>query len=91
MIAKTRLRSMEVTIEAINNRTEKTSLVIKDRIPISKHENIKVKIINLSPQPNKQTKLNVCTWKLLLNPQEKQKLTQAFEIENPIDIEISGI
>lgn len=91
MIAKTHVRSMEVTIEATNNRTEKTSLVIKDRLPTSKHEDIKVKIINLSPTPEKKTKLNICTWKLLLDPQKKQKITQVFEIENPIDLTILGI
>ncbi len=91
MIAKTRVRSMEVTIEAVNNRTEKTALVIKDRIPTSKHEDIKVKIVNLSPTPMKKTKLNICIWNLLLDPEKKLKITQVYEIENPIDLTILGI
>ncbi|MFX0085954.1 MAG: mucoidy inhibitor MuiA family protein [Candidatus Hodarchaeota archaeon] len=91
MIAKTRIRNIEVTIEVINNRTEKTKLVIKDRIPTSKHEDIKVKIINLAPTPKKKTKLNICTWSLYLEPQEKIELKQVYEIENPIDTSITGL
>jgi uncharacterized protein (TIGR02231 family) len=91
MIAKTRIRNIKVTIEAINNRTEKTKLVIKDRIPTSRHEDIKVKIVNLTPTPKKKTKLNIFTWSLDLDPQEKIELRQVYEIENPIEKAITGL
>ncbi len=91
MIAKTRIRNIEVTIEATNNRTEKTKLVIKDRIPTSRHEDIKVKIVKLNPTPKKKTKLNICTWSLYLDPQEKIELKQVYEIENPVEKAITGL
>ena len=68
----------------------KTEIVIKDRIPTSRHEDIKVKIIKLTPTPKKKTKLNICSWSLHLDPQEKIELNQVYEIENPVDKTITG-
>ncbi|MHA1332073.1 MAG: mucoidy inhibitor MuiA family protein, partial [Candidatus Hodarchaeales archaeon] len=70
MISKTRVRKFEITIKITNNRTEKTHLIVKDRLPISKHEDIKVKILKLSPEPSTRDKQNICEWKFDLEPQE---------------------
>jgi len=91
MLTKTRQRQFEITIDISNNRTENTPLVIKDRVPTSRHEDIKIKLLDFSLEPKKRTKLNICSWKLTLKPQEKQKIIQKYEIEHPVDITISGL
>ncbi|MHA2245655.1 MAG: mucoidy inhibitor MuiA family protein [Candidatus Hodarchaeales archaeon] len=91
MISKTRHRQMEVTIEVTNNRKEVTILYVKDRLPKSRHEDIKVKIVNLVPPPCKHTKLNQCTWEFKLKSQEKQTIVETYDIEHAADQTITGI
>ncbi|MFX0091065.1 MAG: DUF4139 domain-containing protein [Candidatus Hodarchaeota archaeon] len=91
MISKSRQRRLEVTIEITNNRTTNTPLVLKDRLPSSLHEDIKVKILDLKPPPTEQSKLNICTWNFELKPQEKQKIVETYEIENPVDVSVVGV
>ncbi|MHA1972110.1 MAG: mucoidy inhibitor MuiA family protein [Candidatus Hodarchaeales archaeon] len=91
MISKTRVRKFEIEIKITNNRKEKSTLIVKDRLPISKHEDIKVKILELSPKPFKRDKQNICEWTVNLEPQEKFTIVQSFEVEAPVDETIVGI
>ena len=91
MLSKTRQRQFEITIEITNNRTEDTVLIVKDRIPTSQHEDVKVSHIELTPEVKQRTKLNICTWKMVLKPQDKKKIVQRYEIEHPVDVNVSGI
>ncbi len=90
MIAKTKQIHKEVTIEITNNRTTDSTLLVKDTLPLSRHEDIKVKILNLTPVPKEQTDMNICTWKLVLKPNEKLTIVQSYDIEHPVDLSLQG-
>ena len=74
------------------NRTDAPQRVIlQDRLPISKHERIKVKPLELRPQPTSQTKLDQLTWELQLAPGEERKIEWRFLVESPADLDFIGM
>ncbi|MFD1259318.1 mucoidy inhibitor MuiA family protein [Entomomonas asaccharolytica] len=72
-----------------NNKNKEVKLDIKDHIPISQNEKIKVKL--LSPKnisPDKEGKLN---WQITLKPMEKQEIPVNFTIDYPVDTKVIGL
>ncbi len=76
----------------IANRTQSQQRVILlDRLPVSRHERIKVKPLEMRPQPSAQTGLDQLTWTLTLAPGEERKVEWRMQIESPADMEVSGL
>lgn len=76
----------------ISNPTEETlSVVVQDQIPVSQHEEIKVRLDKAEPNPDKKDDLNRMTWKLSLPPKTKKLIQFQFVIEAPADMEIRGL
>ncbi len=74
------------------NRTDTPQRVILlDRLPIAKHERIKVKPLEMRPQPTNQTKLDQLTWELQLTPGEDRKVEWRFLVESPADLDFIGM
>jgi hypothetical protein len=79
----------EITIEiAIKNTTGETSEIeIKDQIPVSKSEDIKIKQIDLAgARVNEKT--GILSWKLKLAPKEGEIIKFTYEIVHDKDIEV---
>ncbi len=66
-------------------------IVLFDQVPVSRHESIKVKLLNASPTPDEQDDLNIMQWKLTLKPREKQVITFNFSVEHPRDLHVVGL
>ena len=74
------------------NRTDAPQRVIlQDRLPVSQHERIKVKSLEMRPQPTNQTKLDQLTWELQLAPGEERKIEWRFLVESPGDLDFIGM
>jgi uncharacterized protein (TIGR02231 family) len=74
------------------NRTDAPQRVILlDRLPIAKHERIKVKLLEMRPQPANQSKLDQLTWELQLAPGEERKVEWRFLVESPADLDFIGM
>jgi uncharacterized protein (TIGR02231 family) len=74
------------------NRTDAAQRVIlQDRLPVSQHERIKVKPLEMRPQPTNQTKLDQLTWELQLAPGEERKIEWRFQVESPGDLDFIGM
>lgn len=72
-----------------NNKNKDVKVDIKDHIPMSQNEKIKVKL--LSPKnisPDKEGKLN---WQITLKPMEKQEIPVNFTIDYPVDTQVIGL
>lgn len=72
-----------------NNKNKAVTINIKDHIPMSQDEKIKVKL--LAPKgitPDKEGKLD---WKITLKPSEKAEIPVNFTVEYPIDIKVIGL
>jgi uncharacterized protein (TIGR02231 family) len=78
-------------IEIENALPDEARLMIQDQIPVSGHEEIKVKLESAAPRPDRQTELNLLEWDLTLAPNTKQTLRFDFSVEYPQGIEVGGL
>lgn len=76
----------------LSNRTGSPQrVVLKDRLPVPRHERIKLRVLDMRPQPNAHTKLEQFTWELQLAPNEERRVEWRFVVESPADIEMIGL
>jgi uncharacterized protein (TIGR02231 family) len=69
----------------------KASLTLHDQIPVSRHEEIKVKLESVDPKLTEQTELNLLKWELSLEPKEKRTVRFDFSVESPQGMVILGL
>jgi uncharacterized protein (TIGR02231 family) len=67
------------------------NVVIRDHLPVSQHERIKVKVQNVLPLSHERTKLEILVWKFVLPPGAEQIIDYRFVVEHPQDAVISGL
>lgn len=79
----------EITLE--NLLATRVEITLHDQIPISRHEDIKVKLDSADPKPSDQTELNLLDWKLALAPNEKRLVRYDFSVEYPQSMEVVGL
>jgi uncharacterized protein (TIGR02231 family) len=78
-------------IEIENTLLDEAQLMIQDQIPVSGHEDIKVKLESATPRPDRQTELNLLEWDLAMAPKTKQTLRFDFSVEYPQGLEVGGL
>jgi uncharacterized protein (TIGR02231 family) len=78
-------------IEVQNLRDSRQTLVVRDQIPVSRDEQIKVKLDTADPKPAEVSELNVLEWKLALDPGAKRKLRFDFTVEHPRSMDVIGL
>lgn len=66
-------------------------VVIRDHLPVSQHERIKVKVQNIQPAPAKRTGLELLTWRFTLAPDAEQKIEYRFVVEHPQGMKVIGL
>lgn len=78
-------------ISAHNYANVPRKVVIRDHLPVSQHERVKVKVQNVQPVPSERTKLELITWKFSLPADGEQKIEYRFVVEHPQDIKVIGL
>lgn len=66
-------------------------VVIRDRLPVSRHEKVKVRVQSIQPPPKDRTKLELAVWQWSLAPDAEQKIEFQFVVEHPQDMLITGL
>lgn len=66
-------------------------VILKDRLPVPRHERIKIKPLDFRPQPTSKTKLEQITWDMQLNSGEERKIEWRFTIEAPADLNVTNM
>jgi uncharacterized protein (TIGR02231 family) len=66
-------------------------VVIRDHLPVSQDEKVKVKVQNVQPVPTERTKLELLTWKFSLPSEGEQKIEYRFVVEHPQDVRVIGL
>ncbi len=66
-------------------------VVIRDHLPVSQHERVKVKVQSVQPAPGERTKLELITWQFTLAADGEQKIEYRFVVEHPQDIRVIGL
>ena len=79
----------EITLE--NLLPAEATVTLHDQIPVSRHEDIKVKLESADPQPTEQTELNLLDWELTLAPGEKRVVRFDFTVEHPREMSLIGL
>lgn len=72
-----------------NGLDRAAEVIVKDRIPVSVQEKIKIENIEISPQPVERDDQELLTWKLALAPGESGKVTVRYRVTYPSDKEIT--
>ena len=66
-------------------------IVVRDHLPISQHERIRVRVQSIQPPPTERTKLELLKWEFLLPANGEQRIEYRFGIENPQGIRVIGL
>jgi uncharacterized protein (TIGR02231 family) len=79
----------EITLE--NLLPFQARLTLHDQFPVSKHEEIKIRLEDTNPQPVEQSELNLLKWDLNLAAQEKRQVRFDFSVEYPPALDVVGL
>lgn len=78
-------------IELKNLMNEAVVVAVEDHIPVSRHDQIKVKPGKVEPQPKEVSDLNEMSWEVHIDPDHKEKIIYDFTVEHPRDLQIIGL
>ena len=79
----------EITVE--NLRESDQSVTVRDHIPVSRHEDIKVKLEFSDPKPSEQSDLNLMEWKLNVGKGQKRTIRYDYSVESPRAMDVRGV
>ncbi|MGH2521822.1 MAG: mucoidy inhibitor MuiA family protein [Anaerolineales bacterium] len=79
------------TIEVENLRDRPQTVYVRDQIPVSRDEQIKVKLDSADPKPARHTDLNQLEWKLTLDPSARQTIRFDFSVDFPRAMDVIGL
>jgi hypothetical protein len=66
-------------------------VVIRDHLPVSQHERVKVKVQSVQPTPAERTKLESINWQFTLAADSEKKIEYRFVVEHPQDVRVIGL
>lgn len=78
-----------ITLE--NARSQAITVIVRDQMPVSRDEQIKVKLETADPKPAEIDKLNVIEWRIALPAGGKHTLRFEFTVEHPQAMDVVGL
>ncbi len=66
-------------------------LTVQDQYPVSRHDQIKVRLDRVSPEPVEQTELHILKWELTLAAGEKKTIQYDYQVEHPRALPVRGL
>jgi uncharacterized protein (TIGR02231 family) len=81
----------EYQAEIVNGKTRPITLLLRDQVPVSAHEEIKVEVTAPTPKEAGIDSDGVITWTVTLAPGEKRRLATIFDVIYPENQEITGL
>ena len=78
-------------VQVANRTSQPQRVIFLDRLPVTRHERIKLKVLDLRPQPSARTRLEQLTWELQLAPGQEQRIDWRFTVEAPADVSLTGL
>lgn len=77
------------SITVTNGLDRTAEITVKDRVPVSVQDKIKIEGVEISPQPVERDDQELLTWKVVLAPGESGKVTVRYRITYPSDKDIT--
>ena len=78
-------------IEVQNLLNAAATVEIHDHIPVSRHEQIKVKLEQATPEPAEKSDLNLLEWQMNLPPAGKGTIQYVYLVEHPRSLQVVGL
>ncbi|MCJ7658857.1 MAG: DUF4139 domain-containing protein, partial [Anaerolineales bacterium] len=79
----------EIKVE--NLLSHQINITIHDQMPLSRNEDVKVKLEFADPKPSAQEDMNILTWELTMKASEKRTIRFVFDVEYPQAMQIWGL
>jgi len=89
--AKKTRKHYEYQAEIVNGKSRPITLLVRDQVPNSAHEEIKVEVIAPTSKDAEIGSDGILTWTLTLAPGEKRQLSTIFAVSYPENQEITGL
>ncbi len=83
------LYGYEITLK--NLMVVSAEVEVPDQIPVSRHDQIKVKLADARPTPSEKSDLNLLEWRLKLAPDAESTVTYSYQVEHPRDVVVAGL
>lgn len=78
-------------IKIKNLLPETVKIEVQDHIPVSRHEQIKVKLEKVQPEPAEKSDLNILEWHLSLAPDAEHLIGYEYTVEHPRSLQVAGL
>ncbi len=78
-------------IELKNLLETAVAVELHDHIPVGRHEQIKIKLENASPEPSEKSDLNLLEWHLSLPAKGETAVQYEYQVEHPRSIQVVGL
>lgn len=78
-------------IKLMNLLHEEAALELRDQLPVSRHEEIQVKLDEAKPYPSERTEMNILQWNLDLDAQSETTVTYGYTVQNPRSLRVVGL
>ncbi|UCC52652.1 MAG: DUF4139 domain-containing protein, partial [Anaerolineaceae bacterium] len=91
LLRENRLLRYGYKIELKNLMANVVEVEVQDQIPVSRHEQIKVKLEQVSPEPAERSDLNIMEWQLSIKPETEANIQYEYLIEHPRTLKVTGL
>jgi uncharacterized protein (TIGR02231 family) len=92
-VLQTNLRRITYTyrMQVRNYLQTPARITLRDRLPVPQHERIKVRLLEMRPQPDERTKLDILKWEFTLPPEHERVFDVRVSVEYPRDLTVTGL
>jgi uncharacterized protein (TIGR02231 family) len=66
-------------------------IMVKDQMPVSENEDIKIKLLSAEPKVTEQSDMNILTWVLDIKPHEEREIEFNYSVDHPRDMRVTGL
>jgi hypothetical protein len=91
LFTKSRKVSYEILITAENRKRLAAKLSIKENVPVSQDDRVKVTVLNPKSEEIRPDAGGIITWNLELAPGEKKEVRVQYSVEAPSEMNVGGL
>jgi uncharacterized protein (TIGR02231 family) len=70
---------------------ETVEIELNDQLPVSRHEEIQVRLDSAEPAPSTQSELNILEWELKVEPRVEMTISYGYTVQNPRSMRVVGL
>jgi len=91
LIGGARRTSLSYRITVRNNHAHGAHVTVRDQTPVSRHEQLKARVLRVEPGPAEQTDLGALRWELNVPPGGTEQLNVDLVVEHPTGQTVTGL